>query len=173
MKDTDEGANEVVRLCVGAQIAAANGALHQGEKCAVDEAARAFDEAHGATRDGVHGGEDKRFVGHVIDQEKHPGAESFERGLRGGEAARSCGELFDFGAVDGLDQVVAGGKVTVERSGADAGLAGDVVEGGFCGRGCAARRREACGRPKLAGAAFAAYLSFSERLCNRRRSPLI
>ena len=130
VEDADEGADEVVGVGLGAKIAAVDSALDEGDEGAVDEAARAFDEAHGAAGDGVHGGDDEHLAGDVVDEEQHPGAEGFERRHGGGEALCGCGELFDFAAVDGFDESVAGGEVAIERAGADAGLAGDVVEAG-------------------------------------------
>ena len=52
-------------------------------------------------------------------------------GLVGREAPAGCSQFFDLAAIDGFDQGVAGGKVTVERAWADARLAGDVVECSF------------------------------------------
>ena len=73
-------------------------------------------------------GNDERLAGDVVDEQQHPGAQGFERRHGGGEALLGCGQLFDFAAIDRFDQGVAGGEVAIERAGADAGLAGDVVE---------------------------------------------
>ena len=81
----------------------------------MDMAARAFDEAHGATRNGVHGGKDEPFAGHMVDEEEHPGSKSFERRHCHGEALPGCSKFFDFATVNGFDQGIAGRKVTVER----------------------------------------------------------
>jgi hypothetical protein len=83
-----------------------------------------------AACDGIHGRDDEPFCGDMVDEEKHPRAERFKRWHGGGEALLGCGKLFDFAAVDGFDKGVAGGKVAVERAGANAGLAGDIVEAG-------------------------------------------
>ncbi len=128
MEDADEGTDKVIGVDIGAEIAARDSALDGGDEGAVDQRARAFDEAHGAAGDGIHRGNDERFGGDVVDEEQHPGAERFERRQVGGEALLGGGKLFHFAAVDGFDQGVAGGKVAVERARADAGLAGDIVE---------------------------------------------
>ena len=131
VEDTDESTNEVVGIGFCTEIAAVDRALHQDNECAVDETARAFDEAHGAARNSVHGGKDELFAGHVVDEEKHPASESFQRRHRGGEAPPGCRQLFDFAPVNSFDQGVSGGKVTVERAWADCRLTRDVVEGSF------------------------------------------
>ena len=131
MKDTDEGTDEVTGIGICAEVAAVDRALHQGNECAVDETARAFEEAHGAARNSIHGGKDELFTGHVVDEEKHPGAESCERRHGDGEALPGCSQLFDFAPVDRFDQGVPGGKVAVERAWADGRLAGDVIECSF------------------------------------------
>ena len=131
MEDADEGANEVIGLGLGTESAGLDGALDQGEEGVVGEAAGAFDEAHGAAGDAIHGGEDEFLLGDMVNEEEHPGAERGEWRQGGGEALAGGGKFFDVVAVDGFDEGVAGGEVTVERAGADAGLAGDVVEGRF------------------------------------------
>ncbi len=128
MEDADERADEVIGIGICTEIAAVDRALDQGNERAVDQAARAFDEAHGAARNGIHGGKDQLFAGHVVYEEKHPGSERFERRHRSGEALPRCGQLFDFAPVDSFDQGVSGGKVTVECAWADVRMAGDVVE---------------------------------------------
>ena len=90
VKDTDKGADEVFRLRIGTQSAAVNSTLNQGEKRAVDETARTFDEAHGAARDGIHRRQNQSFVGHMVDEQKHPRAEGLERGSCGREAPAGC-----------------------------------------------------------------------------------
>jgi hypothetical protein len=69
----------------------------------------------------------------MVDEEKHPGTKGFERRQGGGEARAGVSESFDFAAVDGFDEGVASWEVAIERAGADAGPARDVVEP----RGCA------------------------------------
>ncbi len=71
---------------------------------------------------------DDFFRGDVVDEEEHPGAEGFERREGFGEFLSGGGEFFDFGAIDGFEEVLAGGEVAVEGAGADAGFFGDVVE---------------------------------------------
>ena len=128
MEDADEGTDNVVGIAIPTQIAAVDRALDQGEKCAVNQAARAFDEANGAARDGVHGGKNELFLGYMVDKKKHPGSKSFKRRHRSGEALPGCRELFDFASVNGFDQGVAGGKVPIKRAWADVRTAGNVVE---------------------------------------------
>ncbi len=82
----------------------------------MDETARAIDEALGATRNGVHGRKDELLVGHVVNEEEHPGTEGFERRHVGREALARCREFFHFGTVDGFNQSVAGWKMTIERA---------------------------------------------------------
>jgi hypothetical protein len=101
VEDADERAHEVIGVGVGAEIAAGDGALDGGYERGVDERAGAFHEAHGTAGDGIHRGNDELFAGHMIDEEKHPGAERFKRRQGGGEALFGRGELFDFAAVDG------------------------------------------------------------------------
>ena len=116
MEDADEGTDEVIGIGILTESAAVYGALDQGNECAVDDAASAFDEAQGAARHSIHGGKDELFAGHVIDEEKHPGSQSFERRHRCGEALPGASQFFNFASVDGFDQGVAGGKVTVESA---------------------------------------------------------
>ena len=116
MKDADEGADNVVWLSIGTEIAAADGPLDQGEKSAVDMSACSFDEAHGATGNRVHDRKDQALAGHVVDEEKHPGSKSVEGRHGGGETLPGSCQLFDFAAVDGFDQGVAGGEMAVERA---------------------------------------------------------
>ena len=130
VKDADEGTHEVVGIGVVAEIAAGDGALGEGGERGADEAAGTHDEARGAAGDGIHGGNDEHFAGDVVDEEKHPGAEGFERRQAGGEARAGGGEFLDFAAVDGFDEGVASWEVAVESAGADAGLAGDLIEAG-------------------------------------------
>jgi hypothetical protein len=128
VEDADEGADDVVRMGVGAQLAAVDGVLDEAAKGAVDGAAGAFDHAGGTAGDGVHGGQDEGFGGDVVNEDDHPGPEGLERGEGGGEVLAGGGELFDLVVEDGFDEVVAGGEVAVESSGAHFGAAGDVVE---------------------------------------------
>ena len=58
MEDTDERADEVVRVCVCAQFAASDSAFDRRHESSVDEIARAFDQAHSRR------GRDTRLVGH-------------------------------------------------------------------------------------------------------------
>jgi hypothetical protein len=132
MEDADEGTDEVIGVGVGAEITAGDGALDGGYEGDVDERAGAFHEPQGAACDGVHGGNDELFGGDVVDGEKHPGAERFERWHGGGEALFGCGKLFDFAAVDGFDEGVARWEVAIEGGVADAGSACDVVEARSC-----------------------------------------
>ena len=66
----------------------------------------------------------------MIDEEQHPGSERFQRRHGGGEALLGRCEFFNFAAIDGLDKCVPGREVTVERTGANAGLPGNIVEAG-------------------------------------------
>jgi hypothetical protein len=162
VKDTDEGADEVVRFRIRTQIATADGALNQIEKYALNKAACAFNEAHGAARYRIHGGKDELFVGHMVDEQKHPRAESVERRHRGGEAPASRRQLFDFATVDRLNQSVAGRKVTIKRAWADAGLAGDVVK---CSSGSIPAKDE----PRNLEDALAVALRIRTQFAKRRR----
>ena len=130
MEDAHEGTGEVVGVSIGEEIAAGDGAPDSGYEGGMDQRARAFDEAHGAAGDSVHRWNDQRLGGYVVDEEQHPGAEGFERRHGGGEALLGSGELFNFAAVNSFDEGVASWEVAIERAGADAGLAGDVVETG-------------------------------------------
>ena len=130
VEDADEGAEEVLEIDVGAEVAAEDGALDEGGESALDEAAGAGKEFGRAAGDAVEGGGDDLLGGDVVDEEKHPGAEGFKGWEGCGESALGGGELFDFAAVDGLDELVAGGEVAIEGAGTDGGLAGDVVEAG-------------------------------------------
>lgn len=133
VKDADEGADEVVGIGVVAEIAAGDGALDEGGECVADEGAGTHNEARGATGHSIHCGDDEHFAGDVVDEEKHPGTESFEGWQAGGEAQAGGGQFLDFATIHGLDEGVARWEVAIERAGADAGSACDVVEA----RGCA------------------------------------
>lgn len=63
----------------------------------------------------------------MVDEKQHPGAEGFERWHAGCEALLGGGEFFNLAAIDSFDEGIAGGKVAVERAGANAGLIGDMV----------------------------------------------
>lgn len=93
VEDADEGADEVVGVSVGAEIATRDGAVDGGYEGGADERSGAFDEAHGAARDGVHRGDDEPFCRDVVDEEQHPGTERFERLHGGGEALLGGGEF--------------------------------------------------------------------------------
>jgi hypothetical protein len=86
VEDADEGPNEVIGVCVRAEIAAGDGASHGGYEGGMDERTGAFEEARGTAGDGIHGWDDKALCGDMVDEEKHPGAERFKRRHRGGEA---------------------------------------------------------------------------------------
>ena len=129
--------------------------------------ARAFDQAHRAAGDGVHGGNDELFGGHMVDEEKHPGAERFEWRHGGSEALFGGGKFFDFAAVDGFDEGVTSWEVAIERGVADAGSASDVVKA----RGSAIAREDLLGYLKDAlavalrvGAGFACRRRWGELL---------
>jgi len=130
VEDADEGTNEVVRVGVRAEIAASDSAFNRGHEGGVDEGARAFHEAHGAAGDRVHRGNDEFLARNVVDEKQHPGAEGFERRHVGGEALLGGGEFFNFAAVDGSDEGIAGRKVAIERARTDACLASDIVKAG-------------------------------------------
>ncbi len=128
MEHADKGPDDVFRVGVLPKSTAVDCALDQMEEGAVDEGTRALDEAHGATCNGLHGGQNEPLVGHVIDEQKHPRPQGFERRHRRGEALSSRSQLLDVVTVDSFDEIVAGGKVPIEGAWADACLAGDVVE---------------------------------------------
>jgi nucleoside-diphosphate-sugar epimerase len=106
VEDADERADEVVRISVFAQFAAGDGAFDRRDEGSLNETARAFDQSQRAARDGIHGRDDERFGGHMVDEEKHPGAERFNRWQGGGETLLGTSELFNFAAVDGFDEGV-------------------------------------------------------------------
>jgi len=128
MKDADQCTHEVVGVGVGAEVAAVDGAPDGGDERSMDERAGAFDKAHRAAGYGLHGRNDESFFSRAVDEEKHPGAESIEWRHGGSQALFRCRELFDFAAVDGCDEIVAGWEVPVECGIADARSACDVVE---------------------------------------------
>ena len=130
-KCADEGAEQVAGVDIFAEVAAFDGAFDEGVDGGVDEAAGTFVEPGGAADNAVEGGSDDLLGGEVVDEEEHPGAEGVEGRKSGGEFAFGGGEFFDLGTIDGFDEGVAGGKVTVESAGSDLGLAGDVVEAGI------------------------------------------
>ena len=132
MEDTDERAEEVVRIGVRAQIAARDCAFDRRDEGSMYETARAFDQPHRAAGDRVHRRDDECFCGYMIDEEKHPGAERFKWWQGRGEALLGCGKLFYFAPVDGFDQVVAGWEVAIEGGVTDAGSACDVVKARSC-----------------------------------------
>ena len=82
----------------------------------MNTAARAFEETLGATCDGIHSGQDEFFVGHMVDEAKHPGAESFKRCHCGSESLPGSCQFLDFAMVNGFDKSVSGRKVTVQRA---------------------------------------------------------
>lgn len=104
VEDAYKGADEVGGIGAGTKIAVLDGVLDEGGKGAVNGCAGAFDETSGTSRDGVHRGQDEGLCGDVIDEQEHPGAESFEGRQGDGEAPGGGGELFHFTAVDGLDE---------------------------------------------------------------------
>jgi len=107
VEDADKRAEEVVRIGIRAQFAASDGAFDRRGEGSVNNTARAFDQSHRAARDGVHHRDDERFRGHMVDEEKHPRAKRFKWSQGSGETLLRCGKLFDFAAVDGLDEGVA------------------------------------------------------------------
>jgi hypothetical protein len=132
VEDADERAKEVVRIGVRAQLSTGNGAFDRRDEGSVNETARAFDQSHRASRDGVHGRDDERFRGHMIDEEKHPNAERFKWWQSSGETLLGCGKLFDFAAVDGFDEGVARWKMAIEGGVSDSGSACNVVKARSC-----------------------------------------
>jgi len=138
MEDPDEGADEVLGVGVGAEIAAGNRASDGGNERGVDERAGAFEESPGPAGDGVHRGDDKRLVCDMFDEEQHPSAETFKRRHRGGKAPLGSSKSFHFGSVDRFDERVPSGKVAIKRAGSDACLTGNFVEargGAVAGKG--------------------------------------
>lgn len=74
MENADERANEVAWVGIGAEITARDGAFHRRNKRSVNETSRAFNEAYRAARDRIHGRDDERLGGHMINEEEHPRA---------------------------------------------------------------------------------------------------
>jgi predicted RecB family nuclease len=72
-------------------------------------------------------GDDGHFPGDVVDEERHPRAERFQWRHRGDKMPFGCDELFDFAAVDSLNQVVARWEVSAKGGVSDTGPACDVV----------------------------------------------
>ena len=128
VEDADEGTNEVVGVCVRAEITAGDGATNGGYEGGVDERTGAFEEACGTAGDGIHCWDDEALCSHMVNEEKHPGAERFERRHGSGKALFGRRELFDFAAVNGSDKVIASWEVTIEGGVANAGSACDVIE---------------------------------------------
>ncbi len=116
MKNADEGADEVIRVGIGTEIAAVDGSLNQGEKGGVDVSARAFNEAYGAAGNRVHDGKDQGLAGDMVDEEQHPGSKSVEWRHGDGKIMPSCCQLFDFATIDGFNQGVAGREMPVKRA---------------------------------------------------------
>jgi len=136
MEDADEGADKVIRISFGVEIATGDSASDGGYEGGVDERAGAFHEPQRTARDGIHDRNDEHFTGDVVDEEKHPGAKRFKWRHGGSEALFGCGQLFDFVAVYSFDEVVASWEVAIEGGVADTGPACNVVE---------ARRRAVAG----------------------------
>lgn len=132
MEDAYQSTNEVVGVGIGAQIAAGDGAFDQLNERSVDEAARAFDQTHRSTGNGVHCGNDELFLCNVVNEQKHPGAQCFDGRQGGGQAPPCGGKLFHLDAIDGFNQGIASGEVTIKRSRAYARLTGDVIKAGRC-----------------------------------------
>jgi hypothetical protein len=128
--DADEGAEEVEGVHVIAEYAGFDRPFHEGSHGFVDGGVGGLDYFGVASGGRIEGGGDDFLGGDVVDEEEHPGAEGFERREGFGEFLFRSGEFFDLGAIDGFEEVLAGGEVAVESAGADAGLFGDVVEAG-------------------------------------------
>lgn len=128
MEDADEGADEVMGISVRTEVAAVDRVLDQSDEGVVNEAARAFDEAQGAARHGVHGGKNELFAGHMVNKEKHPGAKRIQRRHGRSKALPGGSQFFNFVAVKSFDQGVASGKVTIQSAWANMRTAGNVVE---------------------------------------------
>lgn len=123
-------------------------------------------------------------VGHVVDEEKHPGEKGFQRRHGRGEALLGGGEFFNFAAIYRFDKGVTGGEVAIKRAGANAGLAGDVVEAGgpaIAGEGPLGGSEDALAIALCVGADLASKRRWRELLflhrrfffCNRRLPPVI
>ena len=122
----------------------------------------------------------------MVDEEQHPGAESFEWRHRSGEALLGGSEFFNFAAVDGFDEGVAGGEMTVKSAGSDDCLAGDVIEAGgaaVAGEHLFGDFEDALAVAQGISAGFACgrclrellfgICSFSKNILKRRVSPVI
>lgn len=143
VKDPHERSDEIVWIGVCAQFAASDSARDQCDKGSVNKTARPFDQSHRAARDGVHSRDDEALGSNMVNKEKHPGTQRFKRRHGGREPLFGRGKLFNFAAVNGLDEGVARWEVPIEGTGTDAGPARDIVE---------ARRRA------IAGERFLRYL---------------
>ena len=68
VKNTDEGADEVIGIGICTEMAPVDRALDQSEECAVDEATCALYQPRRSAGNGVHGRKNELLAGHVIDE---------------------------------------------------------------------------------------------------------
>jgi NAD(P)-dependent dehydrogenase (short-subunit alcohol dehydrogenase family) len=79
----------------------------------------------------VQRGGNNSFRSDVVDEHQHPGSEGLDRRQFSRKLSLRFGQPLDFADIDRGQQVIARGKVTVERARSDLCAFGDLVHAGF------------------------------------------
>jgi hypothetical protein len=131
MEDSDYRPKQVEGFEVFSHITALLGTLHQLIDRSLDQGARTFIEAGRSADDAVESGRNDVLGRDVIDKQQHPASQGFDRGLLCGELVPCRGQLFDFTAIDCLDQRVSRGEMAIQSTSSHARVLCDFVEAGI------------------------------------------
>lgn len=74
---------------------------------------------------------DDLFRSNVVNEDQQPRPQRLDWRQFGGELSLRLGQFLDFTDIDSGQQIIARGKVTVERSRPDLGALGDLVHAGL------------------------------------------
>lgn len=136
MGHPDQRSKQVEGYEIVAYVAALDGALHQRINRALDQTARALEELRRASDETIQCGGYDLLRRNVVNEQQHPGSQCLNRRHCLGELTLRRSQLFHFTPIDRFDQGVSGGKVTVQSSGSNSCLFGNIVQAGVRAKTC-------------------------------------
>jgi len=136
MGHPDQRSKQVEGYEIVAYVAALDGALHQRINRSLNQTARTLEELRRTAYQAIQRRSNDLLRRNVVNEQQHPGSQCLNRRHRPGELALGRSQLFHFTPIDRFDQGVSGGKVTVQSSGSNSCLFGNIVQAGVRAKTC-------------------------------------
>src|SRR5258708_28232761 len=128
--DADKSPKQIEWVEVLPYVPAFDCALHQGIDRSLDLGTGTLIELRGTSDERIQRRGDDLLSRYVVNEQKHPCAQRFNRGHGVGELPLCCRQLFHFRLINRLNQRIAAWEVAIQSPRSDTRLFGDVVQTG-------------------------------------------